>query len=140
MVVRKSESLADVDRAALERRSFLTRGGVLAGVVASGGVADTVLAQGAASAPAAKSPSANLSPNVPEWSQQLGAPTASPYGKPSRFETAAVRNMYPGLKEPMSAYSTTPLQELDGTIHPQRPVLRTAPRRAYPTSTQNSIA
>lgn len=30
MVVRKSESLADVDRAALERRSFLTRGGVYA--------------------------------------------------------------------------------------------------------------
>lgn len=30
MVVRKSESLADVDRAALERRSFLTRGGVCA--------------------------------------------------------------------------------------------------------------
>jgi sulfane dehydrogenase subunit SoxC len=41
-----------------------------------------------------------------------------PYGKPSSFETDAVRNLYPGLTERMSAYSTSPLQELDGIITP----------------------
>lgn len=60
----------------------------------------------------------NLPPNVPAWTKSLGAPTASPYGVPSKFETEATRKLYPGLKEPMSAYSTTPLQELDGIITP----------------------
>ncbi|MGK9546184.1 molybdopterin-dependent oxidoreductase, partial [Salmonella enterica subsp. enterica] len=32
--------------------------------------------------------------------------------------TDAVRNLYPGLTERMSAYSTSPLQELDGIITP----------------------
>jgi len=57
-------------------------------------------------------------PGVPEWTRKLGDPTAAPYGKPSRFETRAVRQMYPGLVEPFSAYSTSPLQELDGIITP----------------------
>ncbi|MCQ9616481.1 sulfite dehydrogenase [Paenalcaligenes niemegkensis] len=65
------------------------------------------------------SEAAQLEPlTIPEWTKSWGAPTASPYGKPSEFETLAIRNMYPGLTEPMSAYSTTPLQELDGAITP----------------------
>lgn len=62
--------------------------------------------------------SKNLPPNVPDWSKSLGAPTAEPYGLPSEFEIKAIRKMYPGLTEPMSAYSTSPLQELDGAITP----------------------
>jgi sulfane dehydrogenase subunit SoxC len=65
---------------------------------------------------------ASLDPNlpleVPQWTRSLGSPTATPYGKPSTFETKAIRNLYPGLKDTMSAYSTSPLQELDGIITP----------------------
>ena len=98
-----------------ERRRFLAKGGALAGALATFGLAEHSLAQ---SGTAAGAETANLPPNVPPWTKQLGEPTASPYGKPSKFETRAVRNLYPGLTEPMSAYSTTPLQELDGIITP----------------------
>jgi len=60
----------------------------------------------------------NLPPNVPEWTRKLGDPTAKPYGQPSKFETRSIRKMTPGLVEPFSAYSVTPLQELDGIITP----------------------
>ena len=60
----------------------------------------------------------NLPLEVPQWTRSLGTPTASPYGKPSTFETKAIRSLYPGLKDTMSAYSTSPLQELDGIITP----------------------
>ena len=98
-----------------ERRRFLAKGGALAGAMATFGLSEHSLAQ---SGTAAGAETANLPPNVPPWTKQLGEPTASPYGKPSKFETRAVRNLYPGLTEPMSAYSTTPLQELDGIITP----------------------
>ncbi|MGJ7530747.1 sulfite dehydrogenase [Variovorax sp. GB1P17] len=97
------------------RRQFLTKGG---SAVAAAVVARAAAAQPAASLPIAPAAGNNLPPHVPEWSRALGEPTAAPYGKPSKFEVAAVRNMYPGLVEPMSAYSTTPLQELDGIITP----------------------
>ncbi|MFD4838528.1 sulfite dehydrogenase [Achromobacter sp. NPDC058515] len=97
----------------LQRRKFLATGGAMVGAAAAMGMGGRAAAQGAA--PAAD---ANLPPNVPAWTRQLGAPTAAPYGKPSRFETQAIRKLYPGLTEPMSAYSTTPLQELDGIITP----------------------
>ncbi len=97
------------------RRRFLTKGGALAGAVATFGLSERSMAQ---SAGAADAGTANLPPNVPSWTKQLGDPTAKPYGTPSKFETKAVRNLYPGLVEPMSAYSTTPLQELDGIITP----------------------
>jgi len=97
------------------RRRFLTKGGLLAGGLVVMGM-DRAVAQTPAAAPAAAG--ANLPPNVAEWTKKFGAPTAKPYGTPSPFETKAIRNMYPGLKEPMSAYSTTPLQELDGIITP----------------------
>jgi len=111
---------AQATRPALDRRGFLARGSALVGSAATLGLAGKAAAQAAGSGSAAPpaSPGSNLPPNVPQWSRQLGAPTASPYGKPSKYETDAIRHMYPGLKEPMSAYSTTPLQELDGIITP----------------------
>ncbi|CUJ69783.1 sulfite dehydrogenase [Achromobacter aegrifaciens] len=99
------------------RRQFLTRGTAIATSLATLGLADSALAQTAPSITAAPA-NDNLPPNVPKWTKSLGAPTATPYGVPSKFETKAIRNLYPGLKEPMSAYSTTPLQELDGIITP----------------------
>ena len=103
------------------RRGFLARGGTSA--VAAAAVLGGVRPAGAEPAPAAgSSPAAaavdNLPPHAAEWTRSLGEPTAKAYGMPSRFEKTAVRSMYPGLKEPMSAYSTTPLQELDGIITP----------------------
>lgn len=102
----------------LARRGFLRRGGAgaVATAVAALGSPEISLAQSGAATPAPEAN--NLPPHVPEWTKTLGAPTASPYGTPSKFESLAVRNLYPGLKEPMSAYSTTPLQELDGIITP----------------------
>lgn len=99
----------------MERRQFLAKGGAIAGALATMGLADRSMAQAADSNATNMS---NLPPNVPQWSKELGGPTAIPYGKPSKFETRAIRNMYPGLVEPSSAYSTTPLQELDGIITP----------------------
>lgn len=100
------------------RRGFLTRGsaGAVATAVAAMGTLELASAQSSL-APASPDAS-NLPPNVPEWTKTLGAPTASPYGVPSKFESDAVRSLYPGLTEPMSAYSTSPLQELDGIITP----------------------
>lgn len=97
------------------RRNFLARTTVVASSIAALGFTDAARGQ---TAPAATAAPSNLPPNIPSWSKALGAPTASPYGKPSKFETKVIRNMYPGVKEPMSAYSTSPLQELDGTITP----------------------
>lgn len=114
-------ALGEADRP-LPRRQFLARtGAAAAGAVASAGFAGAAQAQAAAPAAAsgASAPEASaLPPHVPPWSRSLGAPTAKAYGTPSPHEKAAIRNLYPGLKEPMSAYSTTPLQELDGTITP----------------------
>lgn len=100
----------------LARRHFMQRSGasVLA-TAAALGIADKVVAQTPATPGTG---GVNLPPNVPEWQRGLGDPTASPYGVPSKFETNSIRNLYPGLKEPLSAYSTSPLQELDGIITP----------------------
>ncbi|PJX20567.1 sulfite dehydrogenase [Advenella sp. S44] len=86
-------------------------------VAATAGVTTEALANDAAKDATADA-AANLPPNIPKWTRSLGSPTASPYGKPSSYENKTIRNMYPGLKEPMSAYSTSPLQELDGAITP----------------------
>lgn len=102
----------------LARRAFLARSGANAVATAAAlGLSDRALGQGTG-ATAAADPAASLPPQVPEWTKTLGDPTASPYGVPSKFEKAAVRSLYPGLKEPMSAYSTSPLQELDGILTP----------------------
>jgi len=55
---------------------------------------------------------------VPEWTRQIGQPTGKGYGQPSPFEAKVARRLYPGLTQPITAYSTTPLQDLDGSITP----------------------
>ncbi|QHD00738.1 MULTISPECIES: sulfite dehydrogenase [Pseudomonas] len=99
----------------LPRRDFLSRTSTIVGTAALG----------AAFAPLVRAVEPSLTTTVggkplevPTWTKSLGGPTAVAYGKPSKFETGAVRSLYPGLKEPMSAYSTSPLQELDGIITP----------------------
>ncbi|MBV6303695.1 sulfite dehydrogenase [Candidimonas humi] len=99
------------------RRKFLARGGAVMSSVATLGLAGKALAETAAAAPAA-APGADLPPNIPPWTRSLGAPTAKPYGTPSKYESSVIRHLYPGLTEPMSAYSTSPLQDLDGIITP----------------------
>jgi sulfane dehydrogenase subunit SoxC len=108
---------------ARSRRKFLARSGVgaVAAAVGLGSAREQAHAQ-AASAPSAPLGSAagdSLPPGVPEWTRTLGAPTvAHPYGVPAGAEAGVVRKLYPGLVEPMSAYSVTPLQDLDGIITP----------------------
>lgn len=98
------------------RRRFLAQS-TLAGSLAALGLAAPSRHADATNS-SANSGQANLPPNVPEWEKSLGTPTATPYGKPSDFENDVVRKMYPGLTEPMSAFSTAPLQDLDGIITP----------------------
>lgn len=99
----------------LARRDFLSRTGMFVGTAVLGATFSPLVRATESSV----SSSVGGKPlEVPEWTKTLGGPTAVPYGKPSKFETDAVRNLYPGLKEPMSAYSTSPLQELDGIITP----------------------
>jgi len=105
----------DTSETSLARRDFLIKSGTVIGAAAFA-LSDSALANAETTNIAPLDP--NLPLEVPQWSRSLGTPTASPYGKPSTFETKAVRNLYPGLKETMSAYSTSPLQELDGIITP----------------------
>jgi len=105
----------DTSATSLARRDFLIKSGTVIGAAAFA-LSDSALANAETTNIAPLDP--NLPLEVPQWSRSLGTPTASPYGKPSTFETKAVRNLYPGLKETMSAYSTSPLQELDGIITP----------------------
>lgn len=110
-----SNSATKSTREPTSRRRFLTNG---AAAVALGAPAAALAQQSGATASTASS-AANLPPHVPEWTRALGEPAvAIPYGKPSKFEDAAVRKLSPGLTEPMSAYSVSPLQELDGIITP----------------------
>lgn len=105
----------EVSETPIARRDFLIKSGALVGTAAFL-LADSKLATAETTSTASLDP--NLPLETPQWTRSLGAPTASPYGKPSKFETNAVRNLYPGLKDTMSAYSTSPLQELDGIITP----------------------
>ncbi len=105
----------DTSQTALARRDFLIKSGAVIGTAAFA-LGDSALVNAETTNIAPLDPSQPL--EVPQWTRSLGAPTASPYGKPSTFETKAVRNLYPGLKDTMSAYSTSPLQELDGIITP----------------------
>lgn len=115
--VRSTSPRAADDAPAIgERRRFLKYGG--SGILATMALSlpDVAASQSNTAAPAPGG--SHFPPDVPEWTKSLGDPTASPYGVPSTFETKAVRALYPGLKEPMSAYSTSPLQELDGILTP----------------------
>ncbi|HEO1592587.1 TPA: sulfite dehydrogenase [Pseudomonas aeruginosa] len=99
----------------LARREFLAKSSALIGTAALG----SIVTSAQAAQPDSLPPTESVEPlAVPPWTKSLGEPTAKPYGTPSKFETAAVRSLYPGLKEPMSAYSTSPLQELDGILTP----------------------
>jgi hypothetical protein len=88
------------------RRGFLRRATTL-----SGGALAAGAAFGAGRAIAQDS-GRNLPPNVPEWSQALGAPIlTSPYGLPSKYESKLQRRNSPGLtRTPHSSVSFTPLQ------------------------------
>lgn len=99
----------------LARRNFLAKTGAFVGTAALG-IAAAPFARAATSGLPALPEDQALS--IPAWTKALGGPTAKPYGMPSKFELDAVRQLYPGLKETMSAYSTAPLQELDGIITP----------------------
>jgi sulfane dehydrogenase subunit SoxC len=94
------------------RRAFLRRAGALAGGAAAAGFASPDAT--------AQDLARNLPPNVPEWSQALGAPIlASPYGVPSKYEVNVRRRESPGLtRTPHSAVAFTPLQNLFGIITP----------------------
>jgi sulfane dehydrogenase subunit SoxC len=96
------------------RRRFLAQGGaVLGGLVAGAAV------PGGASAADATSANANLPPNTPEWMKAPGADVGSQaYGTPSSFEKDVVRVTPQGLKQYTSAWSWTPLEDLDGIITP----------------------
>jgi sulfane dehydrogenase subunit SoxC len=102
-------------KAPLARRDFLIKSGALVGTAAFA-LVDSKFVTAETTSTTSLDP--NLPLEVPQWTRTLGTPTASPYGKPSTFETKAIRSLYPGLKDTMSAYSTSPLQELDGIITP----------------------
>ena len=111
-----SDSVVEKSPGAASRRRFLAGAGAAAVAL---GAARPALAQEAAGASLSAGPAGNVPPNVPQWTRSLGEPTvAVPYGKPSKYEVNAIRKLYPGLTEPMSAFSTSPLQELDGIITP----------------------
>ena len=91
-----------------ERRGFLRRSFLAASALASG----TALAEVADGDPAIL--------KLPEHSTTLGRPVAAtPYGIPSRFESALQRRESPGLTRVNAAsVSFTPLQSLFGIITP----------------------
>ncbi len=92
-----------------DRRDFLRKGfAVAAGITA--GAATPALAKGSA---------ADMAPNVPSWTKQLGrGVVARPYGRPSDF-TDLQRRTVPWLTaSPESSISFSPLQDLKGIITP----------------------
>lgn len=99
------------------RRNFLVNSSAVATVLAASNLPTESIAATDVKDQAVKVAD-NLPPNVPQWTRSLGKPTATPYGAPSSFETSTIRKMSPGLTEPMSAFSVSPLQELDGSITP----------------------
>jgi len=114
---------ADVnnDPALASRRRFLRKGGALVGgAVLAGGLAGR-------DALAAGDSADNRPPNVPEWMKTPGDPMGSqPYGTPSPFEKAVVKNIPQDLPQYLSASGRTPLQDLDGIITPNGLFLRTS--------------
>jgi sulfane dehydrogenase subunit SoxC len=96
------------------RRHFLQASAALAGGSAIGG-----LSGAGALAEQASGDAGNLPPNVPEWMKAPGDPMGSqPYGAPSPYEKAVVKNISKTLPQYISAAGRTPLQDLDGIITP----------------------
>ncbi len=106
-LARESEELSVSDR-----REFLRRGITAVGAMAATGMAGGAMAN--------EVNSANLPPNEPSWSRQLGHGVVErPYGSPSEFEKNVVRRTVPWLTaESISSISMTPLAELKGIITP----------------------
>jgi sulfane dehydrogenase subunit SoxC len=89
------------------RRRFLTRSAAAAGVLAIDGLHGAAAADRAASAGAAA------------WTHEQGKPILSPpYGMPSPHEADVVRRPTDLTPTPLSSWSFTPLQDLDGIITP----------------------
>src|SRR4030088_1046530 len=88
----------DEDIAATSRRRFLREGGALVGgAIVAGALAGS-------EAPGASESADNLPPNVPEWMKTPGDPMGSqPYGMPSLFEKAVVKNIRHNLPQYLSA-------------------------------------
>jgi sulfane dehydrogenase subunit SoxC len=101
---------------AATRREFLS--GASSTVV--GGAAAAAISSNHVLAAENARPGTNEPPNVPEWMKQPGADTGSqPYGTPSPFEKDVVRHLREtDVKQHISAWSRTPLQDLDGIITP----------------------
>jgi len=74
----------------------------------------------AAVAKTASASTANLPPQVPQWSKTLGPGVlTNPYGKPSNFESEVIRRTVPWLTaDRISSVSMTPLASLSGIITP----------------------
>lgn len=95
------------------RRQFLAVGSLAVGGAAA------LVASGEAVAIEPVAGAENLPPNVPEWMKAPGADVGSePYGQPSKFEKAIVRNMRKDAKQYTSFWSGSPLEDLEGTITP----------------------
>lgn len=89
------------------RRRFLARGTVAAGLVALDSLHGAAAAGGAPGAP--RQP----------WTHEQGKPILSPpYGAPSPQEGDVVRRPTDLTPTPLSSWSFTPLQDLDGIITP----------------------
>jgi sulfane dehydrogenase subunit SoxC len=103
---RTSRSRAGEETATIDRR----------GAVALGmGAAVSLAAARRAAA------TADFPPGIPEWERQPGAPVLSaPYGRPSPYESGVVRRprRHARVKSPLSSFSLTPLQDLNGIVTP----------------------
>ncbi len=113
----KDDSSADQSPS---RRRILTAGA--AGLAAAGLAATGAKAAQPAAAAASGTTGnpANLPPNVPDWSKNLGDGVAAhPYGKPSKFEAHVVRRDVEWLTASReSSVNFTPIHELEGIITP----------------------
>lgn len=96
---------------AMERREFLKAGLGFAGAATAAGIAPPLAAAGNAE---------NLPPNIPKWSQYLGASVDNaPYGMPSPHESGVVRRSVEWLTATReSSVNFTPIHALDGILTP----------------------
>lgn len=104
-------SAAEIAEVSAGRRGFL-RGSLLAAAAAMAG--------GASAARAEEPAGDDAILKLPTWSTTLGQPVAAtPYGMPSKYETAMLRRQSPGLTQVAgSSVSFMPLQGMFGIITP----------------------
>lgn len=110
MSKRDDNETSAVDR--LNRRAFMKTSAMAAGAGLVVGASTNAAAEGT-------SQSSNVPPNVPDWMKQPGAEVGTNlYGKPSPYEKDILRKIAPEPTQPISSFSRTPLQDLDGIITP----------------------